>query len=914
MPELPSPEADVLSFGPFTLKPRERLLLRGAETVDVGARAFDILAALAASPNEPVGKNELLARVWPDMTVGEGSLRFHMANLRKALGDGRDGARYITTLPGRGYCFVATVARVRRGTVSSPDPARQRTNMPNRPPLVLGREEDSRTVRQVLASRRFVTIVGPGGVGKSTLALDVAHDLASHVDGAVLFVDLSMLGDADLVAVTVASMLGVQGDADDVAATVIEALRGNPSLVVFDTCEHVIDAVAIFAGRLFAETSDVLVLATSREPLKVEGEQVYRLAPLACPDASTPLTADAICRSPATRLFTERAVSSGVRLATDEAAAALIADICRKLDGIPLAIELAARRVEAFGLERTAALLQERLSLTWTGARDAPARQRTLHATLDWSFGLLAEQDRTVLRRLAVFVGSFTVDAALAVCTDESLGAEALFASLDSLVAKSMVAARPVGAMVRYRLLDTTRAFMLQSPGPEADRSAVSTRHARHVLAWLEETGAEWSRLSNVAERARHLSGLANLRAALDWCFGEHGDPTLGRRLAAKAGPVFLAMSLLSECHRWTERALATLDPASRGTRDEMHLQSALGVSLMFTRGGTQAACEALVRSLDIADEAGASLDQVQVLGSLQMFHLRTGAFRVALRYAERCVALADSQSDPGAAAMARSILGMSFHFAGEHGRARTELEAALAAAPRSKRTSTLYLGLDGHVLAGAIMARTLWLQGYPDQAVDRARRTIAEAAAMDHALSLCIALGWGISVFDWVGDLPALEEHVDRFISRSAPNAFAPYLEVGRGWRGVVAIRRGETAAGVAILEESLAKLHAMPYELLSMPLTLALILGLMHSGRSPEARALVIRTMEDAETHGDLCSMPELLRMKALLALEDEAASRDRAKDLLRQSLALARQQGARGWELRAASSLAALRAEAG
>jgi predicted ATPase/DNA-binding winged helix-turn-helix (wHTH) protein len=914
MPELPSPEADVLTFGPFTLKPRERLLLRGAETVDMSARAFDILATLATSPNEAVGKKELLARVWPDMTVGEGSLRFHMANLRKALDDGRDGARYIATLPGRGYCFVATVARGLRGTVRSSDPARQRTNMPNRPPLVLGREEDSRTVRQMLSLRRFVTIVGPGGVGKSTLALEVAHDLAPSVDGAVLFVDLSMLGDADLVAVTVASMLGVQGDADDVAATVIEALRGSPSLVVLDTCEHVIDAVAALAGRLFTEVPEVLILATSREALQVEGEQVYRLAPLACPDDDTPLTGDAICRSPATRLFAERAVSSGVRLEADDAGTALIADICRKLDGMPLAIELAARRVEAFGLERTAALLQERLALTWTGARHAPARQRTLHATLDWSFGLLSEQDRTVLRRLAVFVGSFTIDAALAVCTDGELGAEALFAALDSLVAKSMVAARPVGAMVRYRLLDTTRAYMDETPAPHADRFALATRHAHHVLAWLEETGAQWSRLSNVSERARHLAGLANLRAALDWCFGEHGDPALGRRLAAKAGPVFLAMSLLSECHRWTERALATLEPKSRGTHEEMHLQSALGVSLMFTRGGTQAAHEALIRSLGIADEVGEPLDQVQVLGTLQMFHLRTGGFRVALRYAERCVALADSQSDPVAAAMARSILGMSFHFAGEHDRARTELEAALAAGPRSERTTTLYLGLDGHVLAGAILARTLWLQGHPDQAVDRAHRTIADAAAMDHALSLCIALSWGISVFDWVGDLPVLEEHVDRFISRSAPNAFAPYLEVGRGWQGVVALRRGNAAAGVAVLEQSLAKLHAMPYELLSTPLTLGLIEGLMQSGRIPEARALVDRTIETAETHGDLCSMPELLRVSALLALHEEEGPPGRAEDLLRQSLALARQQRARGWELRAASSLAALRAEAG
>src|SRR5262245_4113212 len=475
---------DVISFGPFSLIATERLLTKGGVPVELGARSLDILIALVSRPNDTVSKRDLLAQVWPDVTVEEGSLRFHMASLRKALGDGQNGARYITTLAGRGYCFVAPVSRSNdrnngHGHAAPPTAADfPHANLPSRLARMVGRADDVAALSTHLMATRFVTIVGAGGVGKTTAAVAVAHDLSKTFAGAVLFVDLGMIGDPELVATAAASMLGLPVRSDDATPGLIAYLRDKRILLVLDTCEHLIDAVAALASRIFMEAPQAHIMATSREALRVEGEHVYRLDPLGCPPDHAGLTAADAQTFAATQLFMERAAASGARLDFSDAEAAIVASICRKLDGVALAIELAARRVEAYGLEQTATLLDQRLTLQWHGPRDAPPRQRTLHATLDWSYGLLSELERAVLRRLAVFLGHFTMDAALAVATSATVDQAQVFSAIDSLIAKSMLATRPIGATMRYRLLDTTRAYALEISIDAAEVADLATRHA----------------------------------------------------------------------------------------------------------------------------------------------------------------------------------------------------------------------------------------------------------------------------------------------------------------------------------------------------------------------------------------------------------------------------------------------------
>ncbi|HKG75794.1 MAG TPA: winged helix-turn-helix domain-containing protein [Aestuariivirgaceae bacterium] len=902
---------DAVAFGPFTLVPTQRLLMKDGAAIELGGRTLDVLITLVSRPNAVFSKRELMARVWPDVTVEEGSLRFHVAALRKALGDRKDGARYVATLPARGYCFVAPISLLSSDVNGAPFSAIvPNPNLPARLTRMIGRADTMLDLISELHKFRFVTIVGPGGVGKTTVAVSMGHDLRDAFAGAVLFIDLATLSDPDLVPTSVASMLGLSVQSEDPTPSIVAYLRGKRVVLILDSCEHVVEATARLADRIFAGAPEAYILATSREALRVEGEQVHRLLPLSFPPSDVGLTAAAALTFPAVQLFVERAAARGSRLEFQDADAPTVARICRKLDGLALAIELAAGRVEGYGLHRTAELLDQRLSLLWVGQRTAPPRQKTLRATLDWSYELLSESERLVLRRLAIFVGQFTLEAAVAVVTSEAIEEALVIAAVDSLVAKSMIATRPSGAMMRYQLLDTTRAYALGISLSEAELAHVSARCATYYQRWLEQIQPELSRVTNAVERVRHLGEVGNVRALLEWSFGSAGNIDTGIAIASVAAPFFLAMSLLNECHRWSERALLALGSDSSTTREEMHLQAARGMSLMYTRGEIEEVQQAFGRSLELAEERMDSVNQVQLLGMLHMFHHRKGRYQSTIDYARRSGAVADITRDPATIALARCLLGISLHHLGDLSGARVELEAATQHDPVFQSSGTILLGFDQgrsrHRTAGVALARTLWLQGHPAQALHRARRTVREAARTDHPVIVSIALNWAISVFLWAGDLAAAEEHVHWFISNAEAHSLAPYLAAGRGFQGELAIRRGDAQRGVVSLEACLGELHALRYELLTTGFNVALVLGLAAIGRLPEALVLIDETIALAEANGDLLYMPELLRAKGSVLL---STSQSMAELLFVQSLEWGHRQGARSWELRTATDLAAL-----
>jgi tetratricopeptide (TPR) repeat protein len=420
-----------------------------------------------------------------------------------------------------------------------------------------------------------------------------------------------------------------------------------------------------------------------------------------------------------------------------------------------------------------------------------------------------------------------------------------------------MLATRPIGAMMRYRLLDTTRAYALEIKIDDVEFSDLAVRHASYYRRWLEQTGTEWATLSTGAERAPHFAGLNNARAALEWCFGENGDVRTGVELAAAAAPVFLAMSLLPECYRWSERALSVLDERSRGQREEMQLQAGLGISLMFTRGNSEPVHVALNRGLGIAEECGDVQNMAGLLGMLHMYHLRGGDFRIALQYAEHSSKIASRLDDAGITALAHALLGISRHLMGDLSRARVELEAALELGPGVPTSRAIYFGFDHHNWARVALATTLWLQGYPAQASACAHQAIKDAERMDHPVSLAIVLT-AITVLLWTGEIGAAEQHLDWFISRAEAQYFGPYRDVGRGLKGELAIRGGEVEAGIEILQGCLEKLHAARYERFTTRFHIMLARGFAGSGRFMEGVTLVDETIGLVEARGGTSYIP--------------------------------------------------------
>ena len=411
---------DVLSFGPFNLFLTERLLEKAGEAIPLGGRAFDVLIELAERAGQVVTHKELLSRVWPGIAVEGANLRVHVAALRKALGDGRDGARYITNVAGRGYCLLVPVTRSRiRPSVSVVDitTTDRVQKLPPRLTRMVGRDDTVRALVQQLQTWRFVSIVGPGGVGKTTVAISVAHALIDGFQDAVFFIDLAALTDPHLVPTAVLSALGFVVQSRDPLNGLLAFISDKKILLVLDNCEHVIDVAATLAERVISHAPQAHILATSREALRVEDEHVHLLYSLDCPPEDAGLTAQEALRYPATQLFMERAASGGYGAELSDIDAPIVARICRRLDGIALAIVLAAGRVGTHGIRGTAELLDHRFSLLRHGRRSAPPRHETLNAMLDWSYNLLSEREKIVLCRLSVFVGDFTLQAASSVAS-----------------------------------------------------------------------------------------------------------------------------------------------------------------------------------------------------------------------------------------------------------------------------------------------------------------------------------------------------------------------------------------------------------------------------------------------------------------------------------------------------------------
>jgi predicted ATPase len=662
---------------------------------------------------------------------------------------------------------------------------------------------------------------------------------------------------------------------------------------------------------LLRDAPGVLTLATSREALRIEGEHPHRLSALGFPPVSTGLSAADALGFPAVQLFVERAAArlDDYRLTDDDAP--FVADICRRLDGVALALEIAAGRVDAFGIAGLASLLDDRFRLLMRGDGRASARHQTLGLTLDWSYTLLPPLERMVLRRLGIFAGVFTLDSVVAVLGGDDAPAAELVECIASLAAKSLVVADVHGAAAHYRLLDTTRAYARGKLAEAREAEAFARRHAAHVRDLLAEAAVAWELRPAAEWIDSHRPLLDNVRAALDWGFSPAGDAALGIAVAVGAVPLWFQSSLMHECQERARQAISRLAPG-HDAGDDMRLHAALAWSLMQTKGQVAETQAAWAHVLTVAETLDDTDYQARALWGLWSNRLNNGDFPRALVLAERFAAIAPRHADPGDPFVGDRMIGYTLHLMGRQTEARHHIERMLEGyAPPVAGARIIRFVFDQRMTARCFLARILWLQGFPDRALAIVADIIDGALAGNDTLSLCQALVQAACPLALlVGDLAAAARYVDLLVAHSAANTLEFWQAWGGCFQGVLLVRRGDVAAGLKLLEKALRDLRAIEFGVYYVAFLCDFADALGMAGEAARGLGAIDEALERSERNEERWCLPELLRVKAALVLSrgDDGAPAE-AEALLLRALDWARRQETWSWELRAAVDLARL-----
>ncbi len=897
------------AFGPFRLVPERQLLLRDGQPVRIGGRALDLLTVLVEQAGETVGKRELIARVWPNLFVEDSNLKVNMNALRRALGEGAGAPRYIATVVGRGYRFVGNVQALRLpewATVPAGQPMRH--NLAARTTRIIGRDEAIAAVHSDLEEVRIASLVGPGGIGKTSVALAVAEQALETTRDGVWLVDLSALSDPTLVPNAVAAAIGLTAHSANMLEALSQYLRHQDMLLIFDSCEHVIDGAAATIDRITADAADLRILATSREPLQVRGERVRRLPGLATPPESPSISAGEALDFPAVQLFVDRAAEHDETFSLSDTDAPATAEICRRLDGLALAIELAASHAGSLGIRGLLGALDDRFGLP-EARRGGPERHRTLMATIDWSYALLSATEQRLMRRLSVFAGTFSLDSACAVAVDNVVGRGSVTADLSALVSKSLVSAELRDDEMEYRQLDSMRAYAHEKLAEGGELDLVRRRHAEHCLDVLATAGSDIDRLPREAWVARYAGRIDDVRTALSWAFSHPEARALSVRLAAATIPFGKQMSLIEECRIAVERALEPDFAEYRSTHDELLFNLTLGATLLHARGPLLPVKDALSKALGIAEDLGDTGMQLECLRGLSEFELWTGDSRAAMAVAERIRAL-EGKGQKDAAGDADAQSGAALSWLGALGAARHRLETIVRRpAIVDRRSDAARFDFDQRLTARGALATVMWLQGYADQAAETARRQLADAEASNYAVSLCYALLHCSTVIAmYVRDYKAAYGYLDRGVEHATRHGLTIWRAMAVGPRSRLSLYTGR-ALDLPAFRETLAEVRDGGFRMRYPNYLTNYGEALARQGDVDGGLAAIDEAIAISKGTGQVVGIPEILRIKGNVIRFQMPARWTEAIALYEESIALARRDHALAWELRSVMSLVKL-----
>jgi len=888
---------------------RRELRFRGKPVV-LGSRAFEIVAVLAQAGGELVTKGDLMARVWPAVTVGENTLHVHIHAIRKAFGADRG---ILKSISGHGYRLVGNWT-VKQGVASRiTGPAvrivrQSPTNLPATVNQLIGRSRSVQRVRDLISAYRVVTLTGSGGIGKTSLVTEAAGHLLDDFEHGAWIVELASLSDSALLPATVARVLNLTiGGERVVAESLAGAIGDRQLLLVLDNCEHLIDAVAGLVETLTRRCPRVTVLSTSREAMRISGEAVYRVPALEVPDPGEASTENILCCS-AVELFVTRAKASDISFSATEENLPFIVEICRQLDGLPLAIEFAAARMSAIGASGVLAGLRDRFGLLTSGRRTAMAHHRTLRATLDWSYQLLPVREQRLLRQLAVFPASFAFEAAQAVGGDGSAD-QALIDDLTSLVSKSLCERVEPHSPARWRLLNTIRSYALEKLNAQGEYAAAARHHAEHyrdVVQRVANSPSPWLERDDVAHCAAEID---NVRTALDWAFSPDGDEVIGASLTIAFGPVWQSMSMLGECRDRIDRMLAIRPRTAVAVAEagEWRMWVAYSHALAMTLRPIEGSRAAGKRAMELA--AGNENPDLQagLLHQQWSIDFTSGSHRSALQAAKRLVAVTSLGGDAMKLAGER-ILGASLLFAGELAEAQDLLQRVvdLYVPPADGNQSPLFRR-DPQVLARVRLARVLALRGHLDRAFAEALSSFDGARTAGAGITLCWVVHDALCPIALMrGDLGTAERAISAMSDWAARLDAALWKTIATCWQGRLALESGEFSRAVELLSSTLEACERSGWQMGYVEFLANLAEGLAGNGQMGDAHATLDRAMASADRSGEGWCRAELSRLKGEFLLRQSDST---AEDWFREAIEIAREQGALSLELRAALGLAKL-----
>jgi predicted ATPase/DNA-binding winged helix-turn-helix (wHTH) protein len=883
-------------FGPFRLIPSQHILLKGDRPVKLGGRALDILQLLVRRAGEEISKDDLIAFAWPKVHVDENNLKVHITSLRRALGDTLQHATYVATIVGRGYQFVAQVHTERIGITDLPDEEDVECSLPDVSPLV-GRKRDVERVARALDFARLVTLVGPGGVGKTSLAIAVANARREAFPDGIRFVDLATTNDPALVPHLLAKCLGIRGHGADVTSIVADYLRDKRILLIIDNCEHVLAATASIAGRLVDAKIRGCLLATSREPLGINSENLQRLEPLAYPRKGDVRTAQDALSYPSIELFAQRAIE-GSDYQLIDADVSVIAALCCALDGLPLAIEIAVAKLDEFTPSELLDSVCRSVSNIPNRQRDAHSRHHTLWATLDWSYQLLSANERSIFRLLSVFAGAFE-------WTDVAHMARLLdfepyqtTVTLGGLVSKSLLTAEINGEAVCYRLLESTRQYASEALLREPIAWQAQQHHARLVLTVFEQSVTEWDWTESKVWRKRYTSRVGDLRKALDWCFGANGDPSLGIDLTIAALRFWNEQSSIFEQSFQVGRALDGCGAIAGSELRQARLAESRGYAMTLARKPRLETDRAWSTALDFAERSGDTGRLLSVMFGKAVFLIFSGRHVECIKLLSRFMALATEEGDQGSlhdgerlAAQANLQLGNLVPVRDALERIADDLANGLVPSRITRYQKERYVGTH------SALAFSTWLTGRRMRGLAMTEELVQNLRSGDQPRGQSNVLALvALPLALWSGQIPLLK----RYLAILAENVERENIELfepaHRFYSAYVRNSEGGDHA-IDVMQSAIKDLIADEILMRTPMYQGVLAEALLDLGRAREAdQALKLALNLRLQTQEDWY-FPELLRIKARILAH--LGEREKAHQVIAEAKRCAELVGARSFE---------------